>query len=191
MKGHAMTEHVLFLQGAGTGAYDEDKALADSLQTCLGQHYEVHYPRMPNEEDAPYEQWRQFVEDQITRLPGRLVVAGHSVGASVLIKWLTERQDERAIAGAFLAACAYWGGDGWRYEGYEELELKPEAAANLQPDIPIYLYHCRDDEVVPFAHLALWARDLPQATVRVLETGGHQFNNDLSTMARDIASAVG
>jgi uncharacterized protein len=183
-----MTEHVLFIQGAGSGAYDEDKLLADSLQKSLGQHFEVYYPRMDNEDDAPYEQWRQLIEDAIASMPGPVAVVGHSVGASVLIKWLSERQDERPIAGAFLAACAYWGGDGWRYDGYEELELKPGAAANLPADLPIYLYHCRDDEVVPFDHLALWTRDLPQATVRVCETGAHQFNNDLSGVAQDIAS---
>lgn len=182
-----MTQHVLFIQGAGTGAYDEDKALANSLQTHLGQDFEVHYPRMENEDDAPYAQWRQLIEDELSSMPGPVVVVGHSVGASVLIKWLSEREDERPIAGTFLAACPYWGGDGWRYEGYEELELKPGAAARIDSGLPIYLYHCRDDEVVPFDHLALWKHDFPQATARVFDEGGHQFNNDISGLAQDIA----
>lgn len=185
-----MLQHVLFIQGAGSGAYEEDKLLADNLQTHLGENFDVHYPRLPNEDDAPYEQWRQLIERELATMPGPVVVVGHSVGASVLIKWLSEREDARPIAGAFLAACPYWGGDGWRYEGYEELELKPGLAARINSGLPISLYHCRDDEVVPFDHLALWARDLPQATVRVLETGGHQFNNDLSVVAQDIASVT-
>jgi serine hydrolase len=185
-----MTQHVLFLQGAGTGAYDEDKALADSLRTHLGQHYEVHYPRMPHEDDAPYAQWRQLIEDELASMPGSVVVVGHSVGASALIKWLSERQDARPIAGAFLTACPYWGGDGWRYDGYEELELKSGAAANLRANMPIFLYHCRDDEVVPLDHLELWTRELPQAVARVLATGGHQLDNDLSVVAQDIAALI-
>jgi hypothetical protein len=54
--------------------------------------------------------------------------------------------------------------------------------------MPISLYHCRDDAVVPFDHLALYAQALPRATVRAFDEGGHQLNNDLSAVARDIAS---
>jgi predicted alpha/beta hydrolase family esterase len=187
-KGRTMPIHVLFIQGAGHGAYDEDQQLAESLQKSLGQRFEVQYPKMPNEDDAHYDAWRQLIEQELASVPGPAVVAGHSVGASVLMKWLSERQDERPIAGAFLMACPYWGGDGWRYEGYEELALQPRPAANLPADVPIYLYHCRDDEVVPFEHMALWVRDFPQAVVRVCDSGGHQFNDDLSVVARDIAS---
>ena len=183
-----MKLHIVFIQGAGTGAYDEDQRLAESLQEHLGPRFEVHYPRMLNEEDAPYEAWRQQIELELASLTDQVVVAGHSVGASVLIKWLSERQDDRPITGAFLIACPYWGGDGWRYEGYEELALGPGFAADLPPDMPISLYHCRDDEVVPYAHMALWARDLPQARIHTCDTGGHQVNNDLSAVAQDIAA---
>jgi uncharacterized protein len=42
--------------------------------------------------------------------------------------------------------------------------------------------------VVPFAHLALYAEQLPQATIREFDGRGHQLNNDLSEVAADIAS---
>ena len=88
----------------------------------------------------------------------------------------------------FLVACPFWGGDGWRYEGYEELALPPGFAAGLPTEMPVYLYHCRDDATVPFDHLALYAQALPQATVRAFDEGGHQLNDDLSAVARDIES---
>lgn len=121
-------------------------------------------------------------------MPGPVVVVGHSVGASVLVKWLSEREDDNAIAGVFLVACPFWGGDGWRYEGYEELALPPKPAAGFSTGLPVYLYHCRDDATVPFDHLALYVRALPQATARALDEGGHQLNDDLSVAARDIAA---
>jgi uncharacterized protein len=40
---------------------------------------------------------------------------------------------------------------------------------------------------VPFEHLALYAGRLPQATVREVEGRGHQFGDDLSEVAEDIA----
>jgi uncharacterized protein len=183
-----VTKHVLFIQGAGEGAYEEDEKLAASLRHALGSEYEVHYPPMPNEEDAPYEQWRAQIENELTTIQGSILLVGHSVGASVVIKYASEMTGEKPITGIFLIACPFWGGDGWRYEGWEELAL-PEAFATSLNTI-IVLYHCRDDEVVPFEHLALFADLLPQAQVRELDEGGHQLNNDLSVVAKDIKSLL-
>jgi predicted alpha/beta hydrolase family esterase len=64
--------------------------------------------------------------------------------------------------------------------------LPEDAAARLAHVPHIYLYHSRDDEIVPFAHLAHYAATLPQATVRELGERGHQFGNDLAEVAEDI-----
>ena len=71
-----------------------------------------------------------------------------------------------------------------------DIKERERALDILVRNYPGMVYHCRDDEVVPFEHLALWARDLPRASVHALETGGHQFNNDLSSVAQDIASLI-
>jgi predicted alpha/beta hydrolase family esterase len=181
-----MTKHVLFIHGAGTGAYDEDKKLATSLGKVLGTDYEVHYPAMVDEENAPYEQWKQQIEKELAAMPGLIMLAGHSVGASVIAKWMSETEVKQPIAGIFLIATPFWGGDGWRYEGYEELALPEAPAAKIPEGVSIFLYHCRDDETVPFDHLALYAQVFPQAAVRELDAGGHQLNNDLSEVASDI-----
>jgi predicted alpha/beta hydrolase family esterase len=184
-----MTVQLVFVQGAGGGAYDEDSGLVENLQRNLGTRFAVHYPRMPNEDDPSYETWRQAIAQELASVTEPVMLVGHSLGGSVVIKWLSERQGEQPIAGVFLAASPFWGGAGWRYEGYEKLALSQAVAARLPSAMPIYLYHCRDDAVVPFDHLALYAEALPQATVRAFDTGGHQFNNDVSAIARDIASA--
>src|SRR4051812_46860134 len=69
-----MTKHVLFIQGAGLGAYDEDQQLAESLRRALGPRFEIRYPSMPNEDDAPYEQWRQQIEQELAAVPGPVVI---------------------------------------------------------------------------------------------------------------------
>jgi uncharacterized protein len=181
-----MTKHVLFVQGAGEGAYEEDKELAASLRKALGSDYEVHYPALPDEDNAPYEQWTQEIENELAAMQGSVVLVGHSVGASVIIKWMSETEVKKAIAGVFLMANPFWGGKGWLYEGYEELMLPENAAAKLPKGMQLFLYHCRDDEVVPFEHLALYAKAFPQAVIRELDAGGHQLNSDLSEVARDI-----
>ncbi len=64
--------------------------------------------------------------------------------------------------------------------------LDEARASRLLEAFPIFFYHSRDDEVVPFAHLAMHAKKFPQATIREFEGRGHQFNNDLSEVAVDI-----
>ena len=103
------------------------------------------------------------------------------------MKYLAEEQLEQPIAGLFLLAAPYFGGDEkWNYP---EINLAPDFATKLPPIARIFLYHSRDDEVVPFAHLARYAAKLPQATIRQFDEGGHQIGNDLADVAEDITRA--
>jgi len=182
-----MSKHVLFIQGAGEGAYKADKKLAESLRSLLGSFYEVRYPVMQNEQDASYEVWAGQIKEELTKRKGPAVVVGHSVGGSVAIKFLMENVVENALAGLFLIATPFWGGDGgWTYDGYEELIIPKVADSKLSDDVPLFLYHSNDDEVVPFAHLALYARRFPAAKAREINGRGHQMNNDLREVADDI-----
>ena len=182
-----MNKQLLFIQGAGKGAYKEDEKLVASLRQLLGHEYEVHYPAMQNEDDADYETWQRQIEKNLAALDGVIIVVGHSVGASILIKCL--EGDTKKITRIFLIATPFWGGDkGWKYEGYEALAL-PEGHANRLPsNARVFFYHSRDDEIVPFVHLALYAQKFPQATIRKLNGRGHQLHNDLSEVVEDIKS---
>lgn len=181
-----MTNQVLLIQGAGEGAYEEDKLLAQSLQKELGPNFEVIYPEMIDEANAPYDAWKRQIQETIARMHGPITLVGHSMGGSELAKILTQIQVDTSVAGIFLIATPFWGGKGWLYEGYEELELPKDTAAKLPQGAKVFLYQARDDEIAPFAHLALFAKLLPHATVREINEGGHQLNNDLSLVAKDI-----
>jgi predicted alpha/beta hydrolase family esterase len=185
-----MTSQVLFIQGAGEGAYKEDEFLAQSLQKELGSNFNVLYPEMPDEANAPYDVWKQQILDEIAAMHEPVILTGHSMGASYLAKILTEVKISAPIVGIFLLAAPFWGGKGWLYEGYEELELPKDTAAAIPKEAKVFLYQAHDDEIVPFSHLSFYAKLLPQATVRNNNTGGHQFNNDLSLVAKDIKNLV-
>jgi predicted alpha/beta hydrolase family esterase len=180
-----MTKHILFIHGGGgEGAYEEDGILAASLQKALGSAYEVLYPKMPLEESAGYSDWKAQIAMELSALDDEVILVAHSVGGSILLKYLSEEQVDTPIAGLFLLATPYFGGDAnWNYP---EMNLTQDFATKL-PAIPrIFLYHSRDDEVVPFAHLGLYAAKLPQAMVRVFDGRGHQFGNDLADVGQDI-----
>lgn len=180
-----MTKQVLFIQGAGEGAYEEDGKLVKSLRDVLGSEYNVQYPKMPEEEDQGYEAWKARISKELAALDGEVILVGHSVGSSMLLKYLSEEKIENSTVGIFLIAAPYWGTGGWQVD---EFRLDEDRASELLKAYPIFFYHSRDDDIVPFAHLALHVEKFPQATVREFDGRGHQFNNDLSEVAADIKS---
>jgi uncharacterized protein len=70
--------------------------------------------------------------------------------------------------------------------GGGEFTPRADLPSKLPEGMPVFFYHSRDDEVVPFAHLALYKERLPWATVREFDDRGHQFGDNLSEVARDI-----
>jgi predicted alpha/beta hydrolase family esterase len=180
-----MKKQILFIQGGGEGAHAVDEDLAKSLRDTLGSEYNVRYPKMPEEENAGYEAWKAQISKELAEVDDQIIFVGHSVGTSMLLKYLSEENVKNSIAGIFLIAAPYWGMGGWQVE---EFILDEDSAAKLLKAIPIFFYHSRDDDIVPFTHLALHAQKFPQATVRVFDGRGHQFNNDLSEVAADIKS---
>ena len=167
-----MKKQVLFIQGGGEGAYAEDEKLAVSLQHALGAEYNVVYPHMPDEDDPQYETWAAQIAEEQAALGDKAIIVGHSVGGAVLLRHLSEAKIDKPVAGIFIIAAPYWGAEDWQ--------------ADLPAGLPVFLYHSRDDSVVPFAHLAKFAEKFPQATIREFDGRGHQFNNDLSEVAEDI-----
>lgn len=179
-----MKRQVLFVQGGGEGAYEADAALAASLGSELGPDYDVSYPVMPDEASPDYSAWRQRLSEEFSALGGDAVLVGHSLGASILLKALAGSGNPPAFKGAFLVAAPYWGGEGWG--GWEDVELSDDETARLSEAVPLFFYHGRDDEEVPYAHLDLYAKVFPGATVRRLAGRNHQLNDNLPEVAADI-----
>ena len=175
--------YVLFIQGGGKGAHAEDAALADSLKRALGSEYVVRFPLMPVEADPNVASWKQAIGAELSRSHGHVILVAHSVGGSLLLRYLTEEEVGKPIAGLFLLAAPSWDEDHWNFD---DLKLPRDVAERLSGVPRLFFYHCRDDDVVPFAHLALHAARIPQAVIRAFDRGGHQFGNDLTHVANDI-----
>jgi uncharacterized protein len=183
----AIKTRVLFVHGGGEGAHDEDERLASSLRGSLGDGYEVRHPRMPNEGSPEVEAWKDRISEELAAMDGEVVLVGHSVGALILLKYLSEEEPEKPVAGLFLVAAPYVGTGGWEVE---EGALREDFASELPEGLPMFLYHGRDDEIVPFEHLALYEEGLPGATFRGFDGRGHQFGDDLSEVAGDIKAST-
>jgi len=141
---------------------------------------------MPKENDPNYERWKVKIDKELEKIEGSVILMGHSIGSFLLLRYLSEKKIDKDIAGMFFIATPFLGGDkGWQYEG---ISLDEDLASILPPNVPLFFYHSTNDEIVPFAHLALYADKLPHATIRKIEGRGHQFNNDLREVVKDIKS---
>ncbi len=177
---------VLFVQDAGASVHDAwDDKLVASLTRELGDGYEVLYPRMPDEADPHYAAWKAALWTALDGLADGAILVGHSIGGAILIHALAERAPKPKLGGLFLVAAPFIGDDGWPSD---EMTPRSDFAARLPADAPVFLFHGTEDKTVPPAHQALYAATLPQATARRLEGRGHQLDNDLSEVARDIKS---
>jgi predicted alpha/beta hydrolase family esterase len=179
-----MKRQVLFIHGGGGEAFEEDGALVRSLREALGPDFGVKYPEMPDADAPEFGAWSACISHELSALDGWVFLVGHSLGGSILLKHLSEERVDEPIAGLFIIATPYWEAVDWKVAEYALREDFPEA---LPKDVPIFLYHSRDDEVVPFAHLAMYAQRLPFASVREFDDRGHQLDDDLSEVAEDIA----
>ena len=180
-----MPHQLMFVQGGGAeGTHDEwDNKLVEHLGRKLGPDYEVRYPQMPNEADPSYARWKVALANEFGRLDDGAILVGHSIGATILINTLVEKPPDLALGGIFLLAAPFVGEGGWPSE---DIRPMSNLGKRLPAQTPVYAYHGSDDETVPFEHIGLYARAIPQAVIRRLAGRDHQFNNDLSEVAADI-----
>ncbi|MEQ8469822.1 MAG: alpha/beta hydrolase [Marinoscillum sp.] len=175
-------KHILFLQGGGGQEdYKADAKLVASLREHLPDNYSIHYPVLKDDSSPDFGRMKQ-IQQEIAIIAEKMILVAHSLGASMLLKYLSEHEVVNEISGVFLLATPYWSGD----EDWVKGLMLQEDFASSMVRVPTFLYHCLDDEIVPFDHFTRYQQKLPTATFRTMPSGGHQFNNDLQLVAKDI-----
>ncbi|MED3575552.1 alpha/beta hydrolase [Cytobacillus praedii] len=180
-----MKKTVLFIHSAGPQDQQQGSIqLSAYLEKSLRNTYHFVCPKMPAPENPKYEPWKKQLEIELNKLNGEVLLIGHSLGGSVLLKYLSEESCPLPISGLFIIASPYWGIDeNWQLKDFI---LQNNFEENL-PAIPnLFLYHSRNEEIVPFTHHKIYAEKLPHATTRELEGKEHLFLNGLPTLLNDI-----
>jgi predicted alpha/beta hydrolase family esterase len=180
-----MKKQILFIQGGGNGGYKADKKLVDSLQKALGNEYIINYPEIQSNDKEPDFGWTKQIGNQISDGENNLILVGHSFGASMILKCLSEEPPQKKLKGIFLIATPFWSGnEDWK----QGLKLKENFESKLPDNVKMFFYHCQDDEEIPFSQLYNYQKKINKATFREINNGGHQLNNDLTIVANDIKS---
>ena len=177
-------EYIAFLK-ARTIDFDrgQRKGWKSNLQESLGDRFEVILPRMPNANDAKYEEWRIWFEKYIPYMRDGLVLVGHSLGGIFLAKYLSEHTLPVRIAATFLVAAPY-DLDGER--AIVEFTL-PDSLEKFEAQAgKTYLFQSSDDRVVDFGELAKYQAALSSAEPVVFADRGHFDQESLPELAERI-----
>src|SRR5687768_18602570 len=105
-----MSKQVLFIHGGGEGGYQGDIILAESLQKELGKDYQVINPELIDE-DTPDFGWVNQIGVHIDKQKDGVILVAHSLGASMLLRYLSENKVAKKTSGIFLLATPHWKGN--------------------------------------------------------------------------------
>ena len=163
----------------GEGSFD----LVSSLKQQLSNEYDIHYPIIDDPEVPTYKMWKKLFSAEFKRIKQPVILIGHSLGGSVLLKYLSEERPKIAVSALFLVATPLWGKNGWEVEDFV---LQEGFESELKHITKVYLYHCNKDAIVPFEHLSFYKAAFPHAIVRVLDGTDHAFATGLPELVADI-----
>lgn len=133
--------------------------------------YDVLLSSMPNKQNAKYADWALYFSKVLPLLKSDAILVVHSLGGIFLAKYFSEHPPEIPFQKLILIAAPY------DDESSESLgDFKITTAHKLaRAAHEIHLLYSKDDPVVPFAELAKYQHDLPQAQAHVFEDKQH-FN---------------
>ncbi len=163
------------------------KSWRENLANNFGKDFELFYPKMPNGQDAKYEEWKTWFEKLIPFLHDDVILVGHSLGGLLLIKYLSENEFPKKIRALFTVATPYTG---------RNMKHSREMGGTFTPgnDLSgvtrqvnkLFMYHSKEDPVVPFADFEMYQTKLSGATARVFENRGHFNMETLPEIVEDI-----
>ena len=155
----------------------------ENLELELGPDFEVFCPQMPNKENARYEEWRIWFERLIPFLEDNIILIGHSLGGTFLVKYLSENKFSKSIQAVFLVAPAY------------DKDMKGDPLGtfalpkklNLQTE-HVYIYQSKDDPAVPSSAISQFKKALPIAIDKTFIDRGHFRDEKFPEIVDDIVN---
>ncbi len=159
----------------------------DHLKNDLGKNFEVIVPRMPNNLNARYLEWKIWFDKFIPYLKPGVFLVGYSLGGIFLTKYLAEKKFPVKIAGTFLVAAPFEDhGSDPDHESLVDFKLPKKLDGFRKQGGRIFIYHSKDDPIVPFSHAGQYEKVLGIATKRVFLDRGHFWQSKFPELVRDI-----
>jgi predicted alpha/beta hydrolase family esterase len=183
-----MNYQILFIQGAGNVTTEEEQVIVDALRNKLGDAFTIILPPIQDADHPTYLNWETALTTNLDRLSGKVIILGHSFGASVILKHFSMVPVPGKVIGMILFGVPYWKDQNWDVSEYE---IKDEFLDNLGKLNNIYFYHSVDDEVIPNGQFKSYQKLIPNAHWRVLSGIDHSYHGAIPEMIEDIEGLAG
>ena len=135
----------------------------DFFEKSLGKNFEIITPRMPQQDDAKYGEWKIYFERFFPQLRNNIILIGASLGGIFLAKYLSENKFPKKILSIYLICPPYDNSlPGEDLAG--GFMLKPDLSLLEKKSKNLYLMFSKDDDVVPFVHAEKYGKKLKNAT---------------------------
>jgi predicted alpha/beta hydrolase family esterase len=156
------------------------------LQEELKENFEVFTPRMPDRENAHYQEWKIWFEKMFPFINDNVVLVGYSLGGIFLAKYLSENMFPKKIKGIILVATPFSDKSLEESLGDFSIGVSLENFSNQVDEI--YLIFSKDDPVVTFSHLKKYKNRLPNAEALIFENKGHFYQESFPEIVELIKS---
>lgn len=162
----------------------KNRGWKDGLSEKLGRGFEVLAPPMPNAKNAKYLEWKIWFRKFLPYIKNGVVLVGHSLGGIFLAKYLSENKFPKKIKGVFLVAAPH--DDKGRDYSLADFVLPKNLKRLEKQGGEIFLYHSKDDPLVPFADFRKYAKSLPRAHAAIFKNRGHFRHIQFPELVEDI-----
>jgi hypothetical protein len=162
------------------------KGWKEGLSEKLGRGFEVIAPRMPNKTNARYLEWKIWFRKFLPHIKNSVVLIGHSLGGIFLAKYLSENKFPKKIKGVFLVAAPYDSKDS--DHSLVDFVLPRNLKRLEEQGGQIFIYHSKDDPVVPFANFKKYVKALARAHAAIFKNRGHFVQEEFPEIVKDIKS---
>ncbi len=152
--------------------YLEKQTWRDSLQSDLGETFKVVRLQMPNKINAKYEEWKIYFHRYIEILGDDLILLGHSLGATFLVKFLAEETIKNTISRVILVAVPF----GEKRTGPSLGDFTFECSTNFEAvnsDLKITLFASDNDKMITKDDVEKYQKVIKNLEVKTLPDRGH------------------
>lgn len=169
--------------------YLERQTWRDSLQSDLGETFKVVRLQMPNKINAKYEEWKIYFHRYLEILGDNIVLLGHSLGATFLVKFLAEETIKNTISRVILVAVPF----GEKKTGPSLGDFIFENSTNFEAinsDLKITLFASDNDKLITKDDLEKYQKVIKNLEVKILPDRGHFSQSEFPELISCIKKEV-
>lgn len=157
-----------------------------NLNSELGKSFEIILPRMPNQTNARYGEWKIIFRKIIPFLKNGVVLVGHSLGGIFLAKYLAENKFPKKIRATILVATPYDSKDRKTGHTLGDFALPKNLARFERQGGQIFIHQSKDDQIVPAIDAEKYRKALPDAKLILFKKKGHFGQEKFPELAKEI-----